>query len=198
MEDDASTVGSVMDLSMLAEVRAGVKASCKGAGGEPGAMQGRRQGEEACILAHPPMPTHAHKPTYPLHPNTLQGPPRSLLDTVTLALWEQCAGEGLFRYDVTACPTKVLPGQYGFVAQLNTGRATQKRATEFRIDQVGGWPFLWRAALAGVWAGRSGCEEELAESVGRVGPRGGAGGPMARSCGLRPGASSHLLSPTHT
>ena len=67
----------------------------------------------------------------------LQVPQRSLLDTVTLALWEQCAEEGLFRYDVTACPTKVLPGQYGFVAQLNEGRATKKRATEFRMDQVG-------------------------------------------------------------
>lgn len=41
------------------------------------------------------------------------------------------------RYDVTACPTKVVPGVYGFVAQLNEGRATKKRATEFRVDQVG-------------------------------------------------------------
>lgn len=60
----------------------------------------------------------------------------SLLDTVLLALWEDCAERGLFRYDVTACPTKVLPGVYGFVAQLNEGRATKKRPTEFRVDQV--------------------------------------------------------------
>jgi hypothetical protein len=32
---------------------------------------------------------------------------RSLLDTVLLALWEDCAEKGLFRYDVTACATKV-------------------------------------------------------------------------------------------
>lgn len=61
---------------------------------------------------------------------------KSLLDTALLALWEDCAEQGLFRYDVTACPTKVLPGMYGFIAQLNEGRATKKRATEFRVDQV--------------------------------------------------------------
>ena len=31
----------------------------------------------------------------------------SLLDTVVLAQWEDRAELGLFRYDVTACPTKV-------------------------------------------------------------------------------------------
>lgn len=41
------------------------------------------------------------------------------------------------RYDVSVCPTKVVPGSMGFVAQLNVGRATQKRATEFKLDQVG-------------------------------------------------------------
>lgn len=40
------------------------------------------------------------------------------------------------RYDVTACPTKVVPGMYGFVAQLNEGRYSKKRPTEFRVDQV--------------------------------------------------------------
>jgi hypothetical protein len=64
-------------------------------------------------------------------------PQKSLLDAMLLALWEDCAEQGLFRYDVTACPTKVLPGIYGFVAQLNEGRATMKRPTEFRVDQVG-------------------------------------------------------------
>jgi hypothetical protein len=37
---------------------------------------------------------------------------------------------------VTACPTKVVPGTYGFVAQLNEGRYSKKRPTEFRVDQV--------------------------------------------------------------
>ncbi len=61
----------------------------------------------------------------------------SLLDTVLLAEWEDRAEQGLFRYDVTACPTKVLPGAYGFVAQLNEGRGSKKRPTEFRVDKVG-------------------------------------------------------------
>lgn len=43
---------------------------------------------------------------------------------------------GLFRYDVTACPTKLVPGAYGFIAQCNEGRLSKKRPTEFRIDQV--------------------------------------------------------------
>ena len=43
---------------------------------------------------------------------------------------------GLFRYDVTNCETKVIPGKYGFIAQLNEGRHLKKRLTEFRVDQV--------------------------------------------------------------
>jgi len=30
----------------------------------------------------------------------------------------------------------MLPGEYGFIAQLNEGRHLQKRPTEFRVDQV--------------------------------------------------------------
>ncbi len=60
----------------------------------------------------------------------------SLLDTVLLAEWEDRAEQGLFRYDVTACPTKVVPGAYGFVAQFNEGRGSKKRPTEFRVDKV--------------------------------------------------------------
>lgn len=44
--------------------------------------------------------------------------------------------QGLFRYDVTACETKVIPGNLGFVAQLNEGRHLKKRPTEFRVDRV--------------------------------------------------------------
>ncbi|RWW30314.1 hypothetical protein BHE74_00016503 [Ensete ventricosum] len=43
---------------------------------------------------------------------------------------------GLFRYDVMACESKVIPGGYGFVAQLNEGRHLKKRPTEFRVDRV--------------------------------------------------------------
>lgn len=60
----------------------------------------------------------------------------SLLDTIMLAEWEERAQRGLFRYDVTCCPTKTVPGAYGFIAQFNEGRLSKKRPTEFRIDQV--------------------------------------------------------------
>ncbi|PSC69751.1 GDP-L-galactose phosphorylase 1 [Micractinium conductrix] len=63
-------------------------------------------------------------------------PQRSVLDALLLGEWEDRAEAGLFRYDVTACPTKLIPGTYGFVAQCNEGRASKKRPTEFRIDQV--------------------------------------------------------------
>lgn len=61
---------------------------------------------------------------------------RSPLDMTLLALWDMCNEDGLFRYDVTACSTKAIPGAYGFIAQLNEGRANKKRPTEFRVDQV--------------------------------------------------------------
>lgn len=61
---------------------------------------------------------------------------KTLVDMTMLALWENCASNGLFRYDVTACSTKTLSGVYGFIAQLNEGRASKKRPTEFRIDEV--------------------------------------------------------------
>lgn len=63
-------------------------------------------------------------------------PQRSVLDALLLGEWEDRAEAGLFRYDVTACPTKVVPGSYGFIAQCNEGRLSKKRPTEFRIDQV--------------------------------------------------------------
>ena len=62
----------------------------------------------------------------------------SLLDSVMLAEWEDRAEQGLFRYDVTACPTKPVPGAYGFIAQMNEGRGNKKRPTEFSVDQVSG------------------------------------------------------------
>ena len=62
--------------------------------------------------------------------------PRSVLDTVLLAKWEMAFSAGLFRYDVTACPTRLLGGVYGFVAQLNEGRAHKKRPTQIVLDEV--------------------------------------------------------------
>lgn len=63
-------------------------------------------------------------------------PQRSVLDALLLGEWEDRAEAGLFRYDVTACPTKLVPGSYGFIAQCNEGRLSKKRPTEFCIDQV--------------------------------------------------------------
>lgn len=63
-------------------------------------------------------------------------PQKSLLDCKLLDMWQESAKNGFFRYDVTLCPTKILPGKVGFVAQLNEGRATKKRATEFSLDKV--------------------------------------------------------------
>ncbi|KAA3452912.1 GDP-L-galactose phosphorylase 1-like protein [Gossypium australe] len=96
-------------------------------------------------------------------------PPVAFLDSLVLGEWEDRMQRGLFRYDVTACETKVLyfysfhfialfvylqivmsilelvflaliitviPGEYGFIAQLNEGRHLKKRPTEFRVDKV--------------------------------------------------------------
>ncbi|KDP39175.1 hypothetical protein JCGZ_00932 [Jatropha curcas] len=63
-------------------------------------------------------------------------PPVAFLDSLVLGEWEDRFQRGLFRYDVTACETKVIPGQYGFIAQLNEGRHLKKRPTEFRVDKV--------------------------------------------------------------
>ncbi|KAK4491744.1 hypothetical protein RD792_002519 [Penstemon davidsonii] len=63
-------------------------------------------------------------------------PPVDFLDSLLLGEWEERMQRGLFRYDVTACETKVIPGKYGFIAQLNEGRHLKKRPTEFRVDKV--------------------------------------------------------------
>lgn len=61
---------------------------------------------------------------------------KSLFDTVLLGQWDKLNTEGMFRYDVTECATKMIPGKFGFIAQLNEGRASKKRPTEFRVDLV--------------------------------------------------------------
>ncbi|XP_074296551.1 GDP-L-galactose phosphorylase 1-like [Silene latifolia] len=62
--------------------------------------------------------------------------PIAFLDSLLLGEWEDRMERGLFRYDVTACETKVIPGDYGFIAQLNEGRHLKKRPTEFQVDKV--------------------------------------------------------------
>ncbi|GAV89546.1 hypothetical protein CFOL_v3_32960 [Cephalotus follicularis] len=58
------------------------------------------------------------------------------LYNLLLAEWEDRKNQGLFRYNVTACETKIIPSKYGFIAQLNEGRHNKKRPTEFRVDKV--------------------------------------------------------------
>ncbi|CAG7892511.1 unnamed protein product [Brassica rapa] len=60
----------------------------------------------------------------------------TFLESLLLGEWEDRFQRGLFRYDVTACETKVIPGKYGFISQLNEGRHLKKRPTEFRVDKV--------------------------------------------------------------
>ncbi len=60
-----------------------------------------------------------------------------LLDTILRTEWDDRKAQGLFRYDVAGCPCMMVPGDFGFIAQLNEGRASKKRPTEFRVDQVG-------------------------------------------------------------
>eukprot|EP00257_Ricinus_communis_P023020 XP_015582899.1 GDP-L-galactose phosphorylase 1 [Ricinus communis] len=58
------------------------------------------------------------------------------LHNLLLGQWEDRMCRGLLRYDVTACETRIIPGKYGFIAQLNEGRHLKKRPTEFRVDNV--------------------------------------------------------------
>lgn len=60
----------------------------------------------------------------------------SLFDTKLLSEWDSRQEAGLFRYNVSACESKVVEGRYGFVAQINEGRAQNKRPTEFSVDKV--------------------------------------------------------------
>ena len=66
----------------------------------------------------------------------IKEPAVAFLDSLLLGEWEDRVQRGLFRYDVTACETKVIPGECGFIAQLNEGRHLKKRPTEFRVDKV--------------------------------------------------------------
>lgn len=61
---------------------------------------------------------------------------RSVFDQALLARWDTALEDGLFRYDVTSCPTRTVEGRHGFVLQCNVGRAQSKRPTEFSADRV--------------------------------------------------------------
>uniref|UniRef100_A0A0D9XXL2 GDP-D-glucose phosphorylase 1 n=1 Tax=Leersia perrieri TaxID=77586 RepID=A0A0D9XXL2_9ORYZ len=89
-----------------------------------------------CCLPDSKLPLYAFKAS-PKKPSSQEDAANNeVFVNLLLGLWEERMARGLFRYDVTACETKVIPGNVGFVAQLNEGRHLKKRPTEFRVDRV--------------------------------------------------------------
>lgn len=60
----------------------------------------------------------------------------SLFDHHVCTGWDECVKLQKFKYDLSTTESRTLSGTLGFVAQLNEGRATKKRQTEFRVDKV--------------------------------------------------------------
>ncbi|KAI3997082.1 hypothetical protein MKX01_032733 [Papaver californicum] len=89
----------------------------------------------SCCLPGANLPLYTFKKVKNMMDEKME-PPVPFLDSLLLGEWEDRVQRGLFRYDVTACETKVIPGQSGFIAQLNEGRHLKKRPTEFRVDKV--------------------------------------------------------------
>ncbi|PRQ57838.1 putative nucleotidyltransferase [Rosa chinensis] len=89
-----------------------------------------------CCIPGAKLPLYAFKKQNNSLGDEKQEAPIAFLDSLVLGEWEDRMKKGLFRYDVTACETKVIPGQFGFIAQLNEGRHLKKRPTEFRVDKV--------------------------------------------------------------
>lgn len=93
---------------------------------------------KSCCIQEAKLPLYGFKrgEAKDLSPIACKERPVAFLDSIILGQWEDRMQRGLFRYDVTACETKVIPGEYGFIAQLNEGRHLKKRPTEFRVDKV--------------------------------------------------------------
>lgn len=89
-----------------------------------------------CCLPVSELPVYAFKANPTKLPLQEDAVPTDFFINLLLGQWEDRMAQGLFRYDVTACETKVIPGNHGFVAQLNEGRHLKKRPTEFRVDRV--------------------------------------------------------------
>ncbi|RZC65746.1 hypothetical protein C5167_009435 [Papaver somniferum] len=89
----------------------------------------------SCCLPGANLPLYTFKKVKNMMDAKMESPV-PFLDSLLLGEWEDRVQRGLFRYDVTACETKVIPGQSGFIAQLNEGRHLKKRPTEFRVDKV--------------------------------------------------------------
>lgn len=56
---------------------------------------------------------------------------KSKFDKLLETLWDSRMVEGIFRYELGDLETRILPGKYGFVAQLNVKRAQQRRKPQF-------------------------------------------------------------------
>ncbi|KAG6489294.1 hypothetical protein ZIOFF_050563 [Zingiber officinale] len=92
-----------------------------------------------CCMLVSELPLYAFKndASPEVSPGADELPSDFFLNTLLLGQWEDRMSRGLFRYDVAACETKVIPGKHGFVALLNEGRHLKKRPTEFRVvDRV--------------------------------------------------------------
>ncbi|XP_074577882.1 GDP-L-galactose phosphorylase 1-like [Curcuma longa] len=91
-----------------------------------------------CCMPVSELPLYAFKTDASpvVSPGADELPSDFFLNTLLLGQWEDRMSRGLFRYDVAACETKVIPGKHGFVALLNEGRHLKKRPTEFRVDRV--------------------------------------------------------------
>ncbi|KAF9614164.1 hypothetical protein IFM89_015659 [Coptis chinensis] len=63
--------------------------------------------------------------------------PVAFLDSLLLGEWEDRVQRRLFRYDVTACETKVISGNMVSLLGLNKGHHFKKRPLpKFRVDKV--------------------------------------------------------------
>ncbi|XP_069118009.1 GDP-D-glucose phosphorylase 1-like [Argopecten irradians] len=51
----------------------------------------------------------------------------SEFDKLLRGKWDQCMKDGHFRYHLDKVETKIIPGEKGYVAQLNIKRATERR-----------------------------------------------------------------------
>ncbi|KVH99155.1 hypothetical protein Ccrd_022614 [Cynara cardunculus var. scolymus] len=78
-----------------------------------------------CCLPGAKLPLYAFRKSDKVESSDKKEPPFAFLDSLLLGEWEDRVERGLFRYDVTACETK-----------LNEGRHLKKRPTEFRVDKV--------------------------------------------------------------
>ncbi|KAJ8044839.1 GDP-D-glucose phosphorylase 1 [Holothuria leucospilota] len=58
----------------------------------------------------------------------------SRFDKKLQSSWDEAREGGHFRYDLKDLTTRILPGEFGFVAQLNTKRATHRRKPQEMIS----------------------------------------------------------------